>query len=367
MQEQTVRTWLALFAAPGIGPATVTALIKRFGTASAAIDASASDLRDAGLSEPAIDAIREPDPQFIDHCLGWLQTPGAGVLTAESAAWPSQFHELPGAPVMLFVRGDIELLTIPSIAIVGSRNPTQGGADNARAFAKNLASHGLAVVSGVAAGIDAAAHLGALDAEGATIGVLGTGPDIAYPARNRDLHAKIATEGLIVSEYAPGTKAHAGHFPARNRIISGLSLGTLVVEATPRSGSLITARLAGEQGRAVFAIPGSIHNPMARGCHQLIRQGAQLVEQVDDIFVELGPQLATEEPTHKTHQEPAPSRDGEYDQVLDALGWDPVSAEKLVERTGLTAAELSSMLLIMELEGVVAKAPGGEFQRCRQE
>ncbi|MEL7025418.1 MAG: DNA-processing protein DprA [Pseudomonadota bacterium] len=367
MEEQTVHAWLTLYAAPGVGPATLNGLLETFGNATAITHASASALRSAGLDDDAIEAIRSPEPAFVEHCLAWLQTPNATILTPESAQWPTQLRSLPGMPLLLFARGDLDLLAMPSIAIVGSRNPTQGGADNAHAFAKHIATQGVAIVSGVAAGIDAAAHRGALDGHGATIGVLGTGPDIAYPARNRDLHSEISERGLIVSEYAPGTKAHAGHFPARNRIISALSLGTLVVEATPRSGSLITARLAGEHGRAVFAIPGSIHNPMARGCHQLIRQGAQLVEQVSDIFVELGPQLSAEPSPPNPAPATSQNDDPDYEKVVEALGWDPVSPEKLIERTGLTAAELSSMLLIMELEGIVAQAPGGKFLRCRQE
>lgn len=363
MSIDSISAWLTLHAAPGIGPATARQLLARFGSPEAILDATPQALRDARLDDAAVSALKAPDSQQLATALTWLEHPAHSLLTPDHACWPAVLTDISGAPSMLFAAGDLELLRIPGLAIVGSRNPTAGGVDNARAFAHHLAGHGLAIVSGLAAGIDAAAHEGALAANGATIAVLGTGIDITYPASNRVLQDRIAQDGLLLSEYWPGTQAHANHFPARNRIISALALGTLVVEATKRSGSLITARLAGEQGRSVFAIPGSIHNPMARGCHQLIRQGALLVEQADDIFSELGPSLTCNETVSNTQISQPPQRDPAYDQVLEALGWDPIPLDTLAERTGLTAAELSSMLLIMELEGAVSQVPGVGFVR----
>ena len=254
---------------------------------------------------------------------------------------------------------------MPALAIVGSRNPTAGGLANAKAFAEFVAKQGLAIVSGLASGIDAQAHRGALAANGATIAVLGCGIDQYYPRGNEALHREVVEHGVVISEYAPGCPARAEQFPARNRLISGLSLGTLVVEATRRSGSLITARLAGEQGRSIFAIPGSIHNPLAKGCHQLIRQGALLVEDGADIFLELAQSLpeqrAAQSPTAQA-SEPDTCVSAEQQQIIDALGHDPVSVDELSKRTGLTSAELSSMLLIMELEGLVRPIAGGAYQ-----
>ena len=300
----------------------------------------------------------------------WLAMPGRQLLTLECPAYPPRLRDIPDPPAWLYAEGDTDLAAMPALAIVGSRNPTRGGAATAREFAAYIASNGLAIVSGLAAGIDAAAHRGALGAGGATVAVLGTAIDIAYPQGNRALQRQIATDGLVLSEYPPGSTAQPGQFPARNRIISGLSLGTLVVEATRRSGSLITARLAGEQGRSVFAIPGSIHNPLAKGCHQLIRQGATLVEEAADVFGEIATELTERTVTHppsgaQKTAAPTPPRDadGDYEKLLAALGWEPVTVDTLASRSGLTIDELSSMLLILELEGTVEACPGGRFTR----
>ncbi|MEL6366707.1 MAG: DNA-processing protein DprA [Pseudomonadota bacterium] len=363
MDSETLRAWLALQIAPGIGPATLRKLISRFGGARAAVDASAAALEIAGLAHASVEAIKHSDVNEIARLERWLEADSHHLLTPEHPNWPNRLDAIDAAPTVLFATGDTDLLTMPSLAIVGSRNPTADGKDNARAFARYLASNGMCIVSGLASGIDAAAHEGALDADGATIGVLGTGPDIAYPRLNALLQERVCGHGIVISEYRPGTAAQSGHFPARNRIISGLSLGTLVVEATPRSGSLITARLAGEQGRSVFAIPGSIHNPMARGCHQLIRQGALLVEQASDIFLELGEALGERPAPERELETESVAPDPDYLRVLDAMDWAPVSLDSLVTRTGLTAAELSSMLLIMELEGTIEQVPGTGFLR----
>ncbi|MEM6818787.1 MAG: DNA-processing protein DprA [Pseudomonadota bacterium] len=363
MDSENLRAWLALHIAPGIGPATQRSLIARFGSARAAVDASATALSAEGIAHAGVDAIKRPDADEIARLEHWLEAGSHHLLTPEHPNWPNRLNAIDAAPTVLFAVGDTDLLTMPSLAIVGSRNPTADGKDNAHAFARHLASNGICIVSGLASGIDAAAHEGALDADGATIGVLGTGPDIAYPRVNASLQERIGGHGVVITEYRPGTTAKSGHFPARNRIISGLSLGTLVVEATPRSGSLITARLAGEQGRSVFAIPGSIHNPMARGCHQLIRQGALLVEQARDIFLELGAELGESATSEPESEMDTSTPDPDYLRVLEAMDWAPVSLDSLVTRTGLTAAELSSMLLIMELEGTIEQVPGIGFLR----
>lgn len=373
MTDDTL-AWLTLIAAHGVGPVAANRLLQQFAAPDAALSASDSQLRHAGLSAQQIHSLQQPDTARIDAAQQWLEHPGHHLVCRGSHAYPNAFNDLPDAPVAFFAHGDTDLLQIPALAMVGSRNPTQGGVANAQRFAAHIAQSGLAIVSGLAAGIDAAAHSAALDANGATVAVLGNGIDVQYPRSNADLQTRIAEHGVIISEYFPGQAPATGQFPARNRLISGLSLGVLVVEAAKRSGSLITARLAGEQGRSVFAIPGSIHNALARGCHQLIRQGALLVESGEDLFLELGPKLTqrlaaapdtTQQPDSVTDT-PSRSAQGEdYDRLLDALGWDPVSVDELVARTSLTAGELSSMLLIMELEGTVEAVPGGSYMRRR--
>ena len=290
-------------------------------------------------------------------------------LTLDQADYPALLRRLPDAPEALHIDGDMDLLWHPSIAIVGSRNATPGGFDNARAFAQALARAGWCIVSGMAAGIDTAAHLGALDAGGRTIAVLGTGIDVPYPRRNKGLMARIAAEGAVVSEYGPGTPPRPGQFPARNRVVAGLSLGTLVVEALYVSGALITARLASGAGREVFAIPGSIHNPCARGCHRLLREGALLVETPGEVVAALEPlaiayaedlrgRLHAPNSTVAAVQHASANTDANTQRLWNALGHDPTGMEALVERTGLTTAELLSMLLVMELEGRVVSQHG---------
>ncbi len=368
------QAWLTLACAPGVRGANLRQLLARFGSAQALLDASNSQLAGFGAERTDIQSLREAqEATDIAPARAWLRGANRHLISCLDKRYPAALSDIPDPPIVLFAEGDTDLLNMPALAMVGSRNPTAAGTDNAGAFAKFVAARGLAVVSGLAAGIDAAAHQGALDADGATIAVLGCGIDQCYPTANRGLQQRIASEGVVISEYPPGRAPIAGQFPARNRIISGLSLGTLVVEATRRSGSLITARLAGEQGRSIFAIPGSIHNPLARGCHQLIRQGALLVEDGDDIFSELGGAIARaiatipgDDLTDNRHATPDDDEDPAYDKVLDALGWDPANMDQLVDRTGLTTAELSSMLLIMELDGRVNTLPGGGYQRCKQ-
>ena len=284
----------------------------------------------------------------------------------ERRALPDLLSGSSGSPEALYVCGDADLLHFPCLAIVGSRNPSEGGRENARRFARHLAASGFCIVSGLAEGIDAAAHEGALDANGSTIAVLGHGLDTVYPARNAQLAKRIARYGALVTEYPQGTPPRRGHFPARNRIISGLSVGVLVVEAARRSGSLITARLAGEQGREVFAIPGSIHNPMARGCHELIRQGARLVESADDIISELAPligRLIESDAGDGDEEARNNPLDPDYVLLLDLLGYDPQTPDELARKSTLTIEQVSSMLLILELNGEIESLPGGRFSK----
>lgn len=313
--------------------------------------------------------------------------------------YPDLLRRIPDPPKVLHVSGEAALLWHPGIAIVGSRGPTAGGRETAFEFARAFAASGLSVISGLAAGIDTAAHEGALSVGGHTIAVVATGVDIVFPSRNARLHARIASTGAVASEYPPGTRAHKGRFPRRNRIIAGLALGTVVIEAAYRSGALITARLAADAGREVFALPGSIHNPMARGCHRLIRQGATLVESPQEVIEALNPvaeglaESLRERLTSRSEPEgrvpfatntnapeerrgralPASAgshsasnveRDPDYQKLWRALGHDPTGMDALVSRTGLTAAALSSMLLLMELDGRVA-VEHGRYSRKR--
>jgi DNA processing protein len=298
----------------------------------------------------------------------WVSDPHNHLISRGDEDFPDLLGQISRPPSELYVRGDPGLLQMPALAIVGSRNPTQAGARNAFEFARHLGSAGFCIVSGLAEGIDTAAHRGALDAGAPTVAFLGHGIDRVYPASNLDLAHEIAEHGALVSEFPLGTHPGRENFPQRNRLISGMSLGTLVVEAARRSGSLITARFAGEQGREVFALPGSIHNPLARGCHQLIRQGAKLVETADDIVSELAPltshllQNSLESTDSETD---ANIDDEEYVQLRKCLGHDPVGVDELVSNSGLTIEQVSSMLLILELEGVVEPLSGGRYSLLR--
>ena len=326
----------------------------------------------AGAPDAALDYLRAPDWRQVEQDLVWLERPGNHLLTLDDPRYPPLLRQIPYPPSLLFVHGDPSCPRAPQLAIVGTRNPTPLGRETAQRFAAHLAEAGLVITSGLALGIDAAAHQGALSsAGGRTLAVMGTSLDRVYPARHRDLAHAIAERGALVSEFPIGTPAAAGNFPQRNRLISGLALGVLVVEAAAQSGSLITARLANEQGREVFAIPGSIHNPLAKGCHALIRQGAKLVETATDIVEELGSLAAAgraDVPLVTAPSSATPAAqllDEEYRQVLTAMGDESVGIDLLVERCGLTAEALSSMLLILELEGYVAAIPGGLYSRLK--
>jgi DNA processing protein len=294
----------------------------------------------------------------------WLQQADNNIVARGDDDFPGLLDQISSPPDRLYVKGNPGLLQMPALAIVGSRNPTQAGARNAFEFARHLGAAGFCIVSGLAEGIDTAAHRGALDAGAATVAFLGHGIDRVYPASNRGLAHDIAANGALVSEFPLGTHPHKSLFPQRNRLISGVSLGTLVVEAARRSGSLITARYAGEQGREVFALPGSIHNPLARGCHKLIRQGAKLVETADDIVAELAPlssHLLQNSLESTTHESLPDCDDDEYQHLKKCLGHDPVSIDDLADSSGLTIDQVSSMLLILELEGEVESLSGGRY------
>ncbi len=294
----------------------------------------------------------------------WLENPSNRIIDSDSEDFPDFLRQISDPPTLLYIVGNAEALHMPALSIVGSRNPTRAGKENAYEFARHLGQSGFCIVSGLAQGIDTAAHEGALDTGAMTVAFLGHGIDRVYPAANRDLAHRISQNGVLVSEYPLGSPPRKEHFPQRNRLISGLSLGTLVVEAARRSGSLITARLAGEQGREVFAIPGSIHSPLSRGCHQLIRQGAKLVESADDIVSELGAlagHLMQNDTDEENEKPKSVEHDADYDILLNSLSYDPASADELAEDSGLTIDQVSSMLLILELEEKIEALSGGTY------
>lgn len=370
--EET-EAWLVLLRAPGLGATRLRSLVTRAGSAAAVLSGLEPLRREFSFAEETLAWLRTPDQARIAADRDWLAADGHHLLTWLDEDYPALLREAGAAPAALFVAGDASKLWLPQIAIVGARNATSGGLANARSFAQHLAAAGFAVTSGLADGVDAAAHSATLDAGASTIAVMGTGPDRIYPRKHDALAARIRASGALASEFPPGVEARPAHFPRRNRIIAGLSLGVLVVEASTQSGSLITARLAGEQGREVFALPGSIHNPLARGCHQLIRQGARLVETAAEIIEDLAPLAQALGERLRQHLLPpasidavavaAPARDADYGRVLAALGHDPTGLDELSARTGLGVAALSSMLLLLELDGEVSSCGGGRYQR----
>jgi DNA processing protein len=321
-------------------------------------------LRGVDLPAAARGFLTAPDEAAIAADLAWLEHSSARILLCTDPDYPPLLRETSGAPAVLYVLGSVAALASAQLAMVGSRNPTPAGRTTAREFAAWFARGGLTVTSGLALGIDAASHEGALSGGGLTVAVCGTGLDRVYPAEHAALAARIAASGALVSEFPPRTAPLRAHFPRRNRIISGLSLGTLVVEAARKSGSLITARLAVEAGREVFAIPGSIHSPLSRGCHQLIKDGAKLVEEAADVLSELKIPLSKEQLTAPPAEREQPAElDKEYEMLLDALGFEPATIDTLVVRTHLPGESVASMLLILELDGRVAALPGGRYGR----
>lgn len=358
----TLEAWLTLEAVAGLGPETLRALLRHFPDPQSILDAGPAQLSPL-VGERLARAINQAPRQvetrrLLDATRDWLAQPGNHFISQTDPRYPASLRELADAPAWLYVKGDPEWLARPMVAIVGSRHATQQGMRDAAAFARTLSEAGLTIVSGLALGVDAAAHEGGLAGIGSSVAVVGTGLDRVYPARNRELAHRLADQGAIVSEFPLGTPPKSGHFPRRNRIISGLGMGVLVIEAALESGSLITARLAAEQGREVFALPGSIHSTLSKGCHRLIKQGAKLVESAQDILEELGGRLGAYRPAATRKAEAT-----DQDPLLDALATGPLALDQLAERLGLTVDALSVRLLSAELAGSVARLPGGLYQR----
>jgi DNA processing protein len=349
--------WLRLCLVPGVSGTAQRALLKAFGTPASAADAGRPAVTAVAGRETAEALAAGPAAGLLAATLAWLEEPGHHLLAIGDQAYPQALLQTSDPPTILYAMGDLPLLNRPAIAIVGSRNATRQGMQDAREFARDLSCRGFAVASGLALGIDSAAHRGGLAGPSSTIGVVGTGLDRVYPAANRDLAREIAARGILLSEFALGTPPVASNFPRRNRIISGLARGVLVVEAALLSGSLTTARMALEQGREVFAIPGSIHSPLSKGCHWLLKQGAKLVECADDILTELG--AAAPLPAAA----PELRADNPADPVLEALGHAPASLDALVLRTGQAAPVLAAELTRLELGGRVERLPGGLYRQ----
>lgn len=381
IDDDELRAWLRLLLVPGLGRERVRRLLAAFATPQGVLDAPPAAL--AQVAGTRLVAALQTEPEryraALDAVRRWREGGGQRhLLTLGDAAYPPALLASADPPLLLYVQGDLAALAAPAVAVVGSRKPTVQGAEHARAFAKALAEGGLSVVSGLAQGIDGAAHEGALAAGGVTVAVMGTGIDRIFPRQHLDLARRIAERGALVSEFLPGTPPLAENFPQRNRIIAGLTLGTLVIEAALRSGSLITARLANESGREVFALPGSIHAEQSRGCHALIREGARLVESAAEVLDELraltsaagasGARAAAQAKRAPARPGVAPARtptpDEPEDPLLQALGHDPMSVDSLQARTGWPTPQLLARLLELELEGQVARLPGGLYQRC---
>ncbi len=406
-QNDELESWIKLWRVSGIGSKKFQLLLNSFDTPAAALAANSSQLVQAGLSSKVANSIcDQKNTDSAKPDLEWLNaSDNHHIVTLHCPEYPQRLKQIDDAPALLYVHGNLSILKDPQLGIVGSRNPTQSGHNNAYEFAKHLATTGLCITSGLALGVDGAAHQGAIDGEGPTIAVIATGVDRVYPAKHRELAHKIVENGAIVSEFPIGTHPDSRHFPRRNRIISALSYGVLVVEAALKSGSLITARLAMEQNREVFAIPGSIHNPLAKGCHQLIRQGAKLVETAEDILEEMSALIDLNDHSSSSHQssnsnfisqkpsvESETSRtvtnddhysktksdeiassdtqiDGSLDQeqktLLNAMGFDPISIDQLVLSTDFDAATIAAMLLMLELQNYVSGNGGGTYTRLK--
>lgn len=364
--HQALLSWVALSLVDGLGSAGYCQLLLRFKTPDAVLAASRSTLCEVVSAEVA-DGIREAlQHPALPATMEWLQQADNHLITLADAYYPKRLLEIDHPPPVLYAKGNLQLLQRPGLAVVGSRHATPQGEATAEAFAESLCRSGFSVISGLALGIDGAAHRGALKADGATIAVVGTGLDIVYPARHKALAHQIVQHGLLLSEYALGTPSISYHFPRRNRLISGLSEGCLVVEANIDSGSLITAKFAIEQGREVFAIPGSIHSPVAKGCHALIKQGAKLVESTDDILSELRHLRLPKTPISDSPNGPLPERANlspEASTVLACIGFDLLFADQIADRTRLTPSEVSTILTLLELEGLVAVLANGQYQR----
>lgn len=369
MDTLQLRYFLALWHIKGIGFSAFKKLVQKFPSLQDFFALQSMELKHLGCSDSMIAEIKNPNWRHVDAILQWREEPNHHLLTYLDPLYPSQLNEISGAPPLLFAKGQLELINYSQLAIVGSRNPTSTGKQTAKAFAAFLAKKGLIITSGMALGIDAMAHEGALSVPGKTIAVLGTGIDIVYPKSNQHLAAAIAEQGLLISEFSLGMKALAQHFPRRNRIISGLSLGIVVIEAAIKSGSLITARYALEQGRDVFALPSSVHNPMAKGCHWLIKQGAYLIETIEEIWQELqqhtlnliSNQIINTKAIDFCLDQPyiVPELTDEQQKLLNFIGFDKISVNFLLEQTNLSIEQLNVLLLELELLGQIEAVPGG--------
>ena len=383
-KPEVLESWVSLWRVSGVGSKTFQKLLDVFKTPSSVFAATGDALKQAGCSEKIISGIKNTtftrdSDEGVSADLMWLgSAKNHYIVTIHCPEYPALLKQISNPPPLLFVQGNISILNDPQLAVVGSRNPTQGGLSNTYEFAKFLGNSGLCITSGLALGIDGAAHRGAIDANSPTIAVIATGADRVYPARHRDLAHQIVENGAIISEFSIGTQAIPQNFPRRNRIISGMSHGTLVVEAAKRSGSLITANLASGQNREVFAIPGSIHNPLARGCHQLIREGAKLVETAEDILEEMASiinvdtleNVSNVSTINKSEAETLQSdalteANDEHQELLNNMGYDPVSIDELVIRTKQDPASIAAMLLILELQNKVSSNGGGTYTRLQ--
>ena len=351
---------LRLALIPGLGPITYLNLVQRYGTPEGVIAAPLGDIAHFAGVAMAQALAWGPDQRLVERSLAWLDLPGHHLLTAQSAAYPELLRQIPDPPIVLYAVGRLELLQRPCLGIVGSRNCTPQGARDARTFARELSKAGLCIASGLALGIDAAAHRGGLEERASSIAVMGTGADICYPRSNRDLARQLAEQGCIVTECPLGTRPLRGNFPRRNRLISGLARGVLVVEASEDSGSLLTAQLALHQNREVFAMPGPVHSTLTKGCHKLIREGATLVECARDVLVELG--LASPARASPTASAPPPASD----PVLHAIGFECVSPDQIAQRTGLAVAAVAARLSRLEIDGEIEVVAGGRFQRIER-
>ena len=371
LKPHALDAWLLLVKTPQLGPVGIRHLLENLGSPEQIIDAPTTALRELKTPNTAIRWLKTSSSSDIEYELDWCSKQQHHAISIFDETYPYLLRELHDAPTLLFIKGDVDLLSFPQLAIVGSRNPTHVGQQIAFEFAQYLSQCGLVISSGLAQGIDGESHKGALT-KGKTIAVCATGLDRVYPAKHHQLAQQIAEQGALVSEFLPGTELHKSFFPRRNRLISGLSIGTLVVEASVRSGSLITAQYALEQWREVFAIPGSIHNPMSKGCHKLIKQGAKLVEKADDILEELQSHLQHLKHTlnFKMNNENSFSQstdvsmlNDEYQDLLEVISYNPISIDELIEHSNFKADQISSMLLILELEGFVSNAGSGRYTR----
>ena len=369
---QQTETWLTLIHVDGLGPATLQKLFSHFESPQKILNASYSELQSCGISKRIIEGILQPKQESIQRDLSWLEHERHHLISIQDNSYPDTLKQIPDPPCVLYALGTPELatdlLSEPQLGVVGSRNASAYGKDIATSFAEKIANSGIVITSGLASGVDGAAHRGALQANiGSTIAVAACGLDRVYPAEHRQLAEQISQRGLIISEFPIGTSPKPGHFPRRNRIISGLSLGVLVVEASMKSGSLITARLAAEQGREVFAIPGSIHNPTSKGCHSLIRNGAKLVEKVEDILEELKHHIdltsLDSKPAATENSIDSELLDPQHEKILQSMGYEPISIDSLIEQSGLAVDVVSSILLILELNNQVTHHGNGIYAR----